>query len=1767
MTSHLIVGSSGGNGNVVSNQPGSSPSQALISIIHYLQSVPNPREALRQNTVPFCLALGIPVTHDEGDSLTQALEMVLQQFTGPRFFDAASLLGSERQRSPAPLGYLNAAAAAATAATMVPEHMVYAYAANMGPALLSSASSASASSLPSTENFVGYHRQLMSPSSLLQHVPPHQHSRSSSSFLSIPFTQSLLPAPHPPFTAAALQLGSLFHQGSSIPSHISTVPPVANASPSAGTTTVANNVTMSRGANTPVGLHVGSHANRGLSPQSMETCYLGSHQAGMHVLPSQSQPTQQHNSRSADQHLSQHQHSVGSNDSTPVSSVSSSDLTCNPRESSGRSDPTPLYPFLMPSSDASYTTGIPTAAQHFQQEDQSNTSSVSEHAFLSAAGNPADGSIRSNTAEYTAENSSRGGPSSTAVIHPQVTSHTLLCETPQLPPACETSATQPSTASGLLNDTAPPSSYKLSTYDGNQASGDLPSYQCPFISSAALQDLTSHEGTVDRGNQDGNCHNKENLWPRDHSIMTKHNNLTDHVPHDSVSSTSSPMDENANSQTELSESAPISCRNELPCLGASPPSAAPVGTFSSRRPSSLSSSAERGGTETSRRTRLPRSSFQQKWDDSATPTRRAPSPLVELRLDTIIEELTLEEKVRFVQALSSCSLAFLDVHTFIRDASISSSHTEKTNTRNTRVSSTDANPVSEAQTNSSTQDASEKRDELPRPQPTINQNDTDGFQLDPVFDTARHDDALDKLSQNASLKGELHESKETATPERLTRRLESVKDDMPHCRTASSHSVEEEESKSTNFKAFSKLCGSDYSAMTHANKLMLLLNHLRESTLAFFTSCPSKVFVYFAILILQDFPLFQSCFRATRPFDSCSGGPKSTPFFTKSFLRQRLFGQDKRFRRPRRERLPPDDFNCCTCCTSSESQSDSPCAPERSTRRRRRSSLRRWGSSVCSSRSPSSCCSTSARRNKKRQRPVMTRNTGGSQCSISRDAIETVSATNAASPSLSHSFMPASCTQPPGVNTLSHVHATGSEAGVANAVKGFDDSSNHLTSNVCNDGTDALFAENHLLHCIPPHLYRDIPPRCSRQTQWEESKHSASGGALGKTAAAPTTSVFGPIPKHISPKDEILLQMPEHIITKTGVILPPSDSRLYLSKVVGVVWDKIHNSWVVNYTLLGRRYFQHFPAKKYGFLEGRQLAIELRLAKDREKSLVEGTVRGGGRRAQGPRLDSGSGNPTTSLSTAGASSADASGPLKSTRQRRRQGRNDGRSAMQDDFQESLLLQHSASHSGAPNGSDQESTEPHPPPGIVPLVGCHENDSSTNVTTFESIQKHHYQSPVASCVANTIGPPLPSATMASATTLHPLPQTVGSSPLTHSSLHRPLPSTQHLQHLQHIPHVAPHSTTTDALHNGTNLHPQQLIHPLHSIPLNHPTLSTEELSPLFSAQHSVRSPYHQSQQSASSLLQPGVQMSEQLSGSNLSHETTAAGTRMKLEMHSSTSPDHQFSSSAPSLANFAAETEEATKHHSTAGSGGLDPVNTSVLPTAPTSCIRTVSASPPTSPSAHTRLIEKTEVLETSSLMSSEASARPQDLGTTQTLNTAADLGSVTGALVADLPLSSKESNPDFASRHCHQQSNGETPECISSVAQKNNTTPESSCYELPKESNSLRDSVLPSSNASVASDSASASILPSSGFVHSTVFNNGSLSDVPSTSGSSDRAGRITSVVRVSSQSVTQSCRHLPGHSSPAHPSILPQQPSTQPVNCHRLGQLHPTVDHASHSF
>lgn len=68
----------------VSGQP---VSQTLLSIIQYLQSVPNPRDALRQNALTFCLALGLPI-NPEDENLSTPLEALLQQVMGPHFFDS-----------------------------------------------------------------------------------------------------------------------------------------------------------------------------------------------------------------------------------------------------------------------------------------------------------------------------------------------------------------------------------------------------------------------------------------------------------------------------------------------------------------------------------------------------------------------------------------------------------------------------------------------------------------------------------------------------------------------------------------------------------------------------------------------------------------------------------------------------------------------------------------------------------------------------------------------------------------------------------------------------------------------------------------------------------------------------------------------------------------------------------------------------------------------------------------------------------------------------------------------------------------------------------------------------------------------------------------------------------------------------------------------------------------------------------------------------------------------------------------------------------------------------------------------------------------------------------------------------------------------------------------------------------------------------------------------------------------------------------------------
>lgn len=61
-------------------------SQSLLAIIQYLQSVSNPREALRQNATQFCIALGIPVTQ-ESDQCCEVLEVLLTRVMGMPLYE------------------------------------------------------------------------------------------------------------------------------------------------------------------------------------------------------------------------------------------------------------------------------------------------------------------------------------------------------------------------------------------------------------------------------------------------------------------------------------------------------------------------------------------------------------------------------------------------------------------------------------------------------------------------------------------------------------------------------------------------------------------------------------------------------------------------------------------------------------------------------------------------------------------------------------------------------------------------------------------------------------------------------------------------------------------------------------------------------------------------------------------------------------------------------------------------------------------------------------------------------------------------------------------------------------------------------------------------------------------------------------------------------------------------------------------------------------------------------------------------------------------------------------------------------------------------------------------------------------------------------------------------------------------------------------------------------------------------------------------------
>lgn len=419
---------------------------------------------------------------------------------------------------------------------------------------------------------------------------------------------------------------------------------------------------------------------------------------------------------------------------------------------------------------------------------------------------------------------------------------------------------------------------------------------------------------------------------------------------------------------------------------------------------------------------------------------------------------------------------------------------------------------------------------------------------------------------------------------------------------------------------------------------------MKESTLSFFCSCPSKLFLYFAVSILQDFPNFETGLTAHNSTQCCR--------YQRNIIKKRSI-----------QCGGAASFGQISCCVKGNRKIIDRFSAQRIKNPNVPGCFNfflngqpRWSgaSSKRRRRAQNEVCDSEETKNNYKPPCVIEKNpkTDGEFDATLSQATQasrfTLSPFNAAqSMSLSkknemrtfnakHKIgVPLPCRTNVKNNCLQNT-----EQKCDGAVASVTSLASHVSSRASTFSLEAYFADE-ILHQIPPHLYRgSSPPRSVHRwaTLRQENLKALGylqefGSDISKTdtigtsieslklefkrAAAPPNccNSVASRPKNVSQKDKALLEMPEHIVTKTGVVLPPNDSFLYLSKVVGVVWDKIHNSWVVNYTLLGRRYFQHFPAKRYGFLEGRQLAIELRLAKDREKALIEGTARGGARRS------------------------------------------------------------------------------------------------------------------------------------------------------------------------------------------------------------------------------------------------------------------------------------------------------------------------------------------------------------------------------------------------------------------------------------------------------------------------------------------------------------------------------------------------------------------------
>ncbi|XP_053992080.1 uncharacterized protein LOC128883580 [Hylaeus volcanicus] len=397
---------------------------------------------------------------------------------------------------------------------------------------------------------------------------------------------------------------------------------------------------------------------------------------------------------------------------------------------------------------------------------------------------------------------------------------------------------------------------------------------------------------------------------------------------------------------------------------------------------------------------------------------------------------------------------------------------------------------------------------------------------------------------------------------------------------------------------------SYYILQKHCANFKSSLDSLKKSSMRFLESCPGEAFLYFSIQILQCFLKFQTNSTCKKNTDQNPFLVLISPIIEKLALNFNKCFQEEQHNENRTDKMSmflhpifeTSNDAWSNKCYSSR-QLTNPDTP--STRSR---------SSVSSNGSP--------KRFHKRQRRHFSKDMHHKKHLERKTSQTDMERLNNFHATLQPSLYPSENQQNKNdLNNINSLYNTPS----TNSLMSSERTHNSLVF----DLSDALFAENELLNRIPPHLYRDVPlrhTRCNSDRYFKQSLETLKGENNRMYDSIENRNSNGPIPKHISPRDKLLLQMPEHIITRTGVILPPLNSCLYLSKVVGVVWDRIHNSWVVNYTFLGKRYFQHFPAKKYGFLEGRQHAIELRLAKDQEKSLIEGNVRGGGRRAQGVNL-------------------------------------------------------------------------------------------------------------------------------------------------------------------------------------------------------------------------------------------------------------------------------------------------------------------------------------------------------------------------------------------------------------------------------------------------------------------------------------------------------------------------------------------------------------------